>query len=42
MASRPKVGLVRCRWEGLNQRDEIVLTMEGYGMFGRRHPAEGA
>lgn len=36
MNSRPEVGLVRSRWEVLNQRDESVLTMEGWGMFGRR------
>lgn len=45
MKSRAEVGLIRCRWEGVNQRDEIVLTMEGWGMFGRRHaapPPDGA
>lgn len=45
MASRPHVGLVRNRYEVLNQRDETVLTMEGWGMFGRRDvaaPAPGA
>ncbi|HUL64576.1 MAG TPA: MaoC family dehydratase [Burkholderiaceae bacterium] len=36
MASKPHVGLVRSRWEVLNQRAETVLTMEGWGMFGRR------
>lgn len=36
MASRPQVGLVRSRWEVFNQRREAVLTMEGWGMFGRR------
>lgn len=36
MRSRPHVGLLRCRWEALNQHDEIVLTMEGQAMFGRR------
>lgn len=36
MASKPHVGLVRSRWEVLNQRGETVLTMEGWGMFGRR------
>lgn len=36
MASRPHVGLVRSRWEVLNQRAETVLTMEGWGMFERR------
>ena len=36
MASKPHVGLVRSRWEVLNQRTEAVLTMEGWGMFARR------
>jgi acyl dehydratase len=39
MNSKPHVGLVRSRWEALNQHDEVVLEMEGYGMFGRRSPA---
>lgn len=39
MNSRPGVGLVRSRWEVLNQRHEPVLTMEGWGMFGRRPEA---
>ena len=40
MASRPHMGLVRSRWEVLNQRTETVLTMEGWGMFGRRPARE--
>lgn len=36
MNSRPTVGLVRSRWEALNQRGEVVLGMEGWGMFRRR------
>ncbi|WP_119354835.1 MaoC family dehydratase [Azohydromonas sediminis] len=39
MNSRPDVGLVRCRWETLNQTGELVLTMQGWGMF-RRRPAD--
>ena len=39
MASRPKVGLVLSKWEVLNQRHEVVLTMQGWNMFGRRTPA---
>jgi acyl dehydratase len=35
-ASRPGVGLVKQRWEAANQRGELVLSMEGWGMFGRR------
>lgn len=38
-ASRPGVGLVRHRWEALNQDGEIVLSMEGWGMFGRKPAA---
>jgi acyl dehydratase len=38
-ASRKDVGLVKSRWEAVNQKGELVLTMEGWGMFGRR-PAE--
>ncbi|MCU7374721.1 MaoC family dehydratase [Paucibacter sp. O1-1] len=34
--SRPQIGLVRSAWEVFNQRDEAVMTMEGWGMFGRR------
>jgi len=39
LRTRPDVGLVRSRWEMINQRDEPVMQMEGYGMFRRRHPA---
>ena len=39
MNSRPKVGLIQSKWEVLNQRGEPVLTMQGWGMFGRREPA---
>ncbi len=34
--SRPAIGLVRSEWQVRNQRGEPVLTMEGWGMFGRR------
>ncbi len=34
--SRPEIGLVRSAWEVFNQKGEVVLTMEGWGMFGRR------
>jgi acyl dehydratase len=36
MASRPGVGLVKSRWEVLNQHGEAVLSMQGWGMFRRR------
>jgi acyl dehydratase len=41
MASRPAVGLTQSRWEVMNQHGEVVLTMEGWGMF-RRRVAEDA
>jgi acyl dehydratase len=34
--SKPGIGLVHSRWEAVNQRGELVMTMEGWGMFGRR------
>jgi len=34
--SRPGVGLTQVRLEAHNQRGEIVMTNEGWGMFGRR------
>jgi len=34
--SRPGVGLLRSRTEALNQHGEVVMSMEGWGMFGRR------
>ena len=36
MASRPAVGLMLSRWEVMNQQRDIVMTMQGWGMFGRR------
>lgn len=38
--SMPGVGLVRSRSEALNQRGETVMTMEGWGMFGRKPNAQ--
>jgi acyl dehydratase len=40
--TRPAVGLVKHRWEALNQAGELVLTMEGWGMFGRKPRTERA
>jgi acyl dehydratase len=37
--SKPGVGLVQSRWEATNQRGEVVMTMEGWGMFRRRSAA---
>jgi acyl dehydratase len=42
MASRPTVGLLLSKWEVLNQQRELVLTMQGWGMFGRRPPGDPA
>ncbi|MDP3082957.1 MAG: MaoC family dehydratase [Rubrivivax sp.] len=39
MASKPGVGLLRSRWEVRNQHELPVLSMEGWGMFGRRPTA---
>lgn len=36
--SRPATGLLKSRSEAINQSGETVLTMEGWGMFGRRPP----
>jgi acyl dehydratase len=38
--SRPEMGLVKSRWEVFNQSDQLVMTMEGYGMFERRDPGK--
>ena len=41
--SKPDRGIVRSRWELLNQRDEVVMTLDGMGMFARRPgPGEAA
>ena len=36
-SSKPKVGLVKSRWEATNQHGELVMTMEGWGFFGRKN-----
>lgn len=36
--SRPEIGIVRNLWEVFNQDGEMVMSMEGYGMFRRRNP----
>ena len=36
--SKPDLGLLHTRTEASNQRGEIVMTMEGWGLF-RRRPA---
>jgi len=40
--SKPDRGMVRTGWEMFNQRDELVLTAEGMGLFRRRPAAAGA
>jgi acyl dehydratase len=35
--SKPHMGSVLSRWEVFNQRDELVMHMTGWGMFGKRH-----
>jgi len=39
MNSRPQVGLVLSRWRMFNQDGVDVMTMQGWGMFGRRPDA---
>jgi acyl dehydratase len=34
--SKPDRGVVWSKWEATNQRGELVCTVEGMGMFGRR------
>jgi acyl dehydratase len=34
--SRPDRGVVRFRGEMINQRDEVAMSLEGVGFFGRR------
>jgi acyl dehydratase len=36
--SKPDIGIVNSRWEVYNQHDELVMTMEGMGMFRVRDP----
>ena len=40
MASRPGVGLVKSQTEVKNQHGEVVLSMNGWGMFRRRAGAD--
>ena len=35
-ASKPDRGIIRSLWEVTNQDSEVVMTMEGLGMFGCR------
>jgi acyl dehydratase len=38
MGSKPQLGLARSRMDTLNQHGEVVMTMEGWGMYRRREP----
>lgn len=37
-ASRPELGLVKNRYQMLNQNDEVVMEMEAVGLFALRQP----
>jgi len=39
LSSKPGVGMIRSRWDVMNQAGETVLTMEGFGMFRQRAAA---
>ncbi|MFL6623858.1 MAG: MaoC family dehydratase [Sulfurifustaceae bacterium] len=34
--SKPDRGVIKSKWEVFNQNDELVMTMEGMGMYRRR------
>ena len=36
--SKPDIGIVNNLWEVFNQNGEMVMSMQGYGMFLRRNP----
>jgi acyl dehydratase len=36
--SKPDIGIVNNLWEVFNQKGELVMSMQGYGMFRRRSP----
>jgi acyl dehydratase len=36
LESNPNAGLLRSHWDILNQKDECVAKMDGYGIFRRR------
>jgi acyl dehydratase len=41
-ASRPGIGLVRARWDVVNQHREPVMTMTGWNLYRRRPDAPAA
>ena len=36
--SKPDRGVVKSAWKVFNQEDELVMSMQGLGIFKRRHP----
>jgi acyl dehydratase len=40
--SKPDIGIVNNLWEVFNQKGEMVMSMQGHGMFKRRHPGSAA
>lgn len=38
--TKPDRGVVKSAWKVFNQNDELVMSMQGLGMFRRRHPAD--
>ncbi len=38
LKSKPDIGIVNNLWEVFNQDGEMVMSMQGYGMFRRRNP----
>jgi acyl dehydratase len=40
--SKPDIGIVNNLWEVFNQNGEMVMSMQGYGMFRRRNPGSPA
>ena len=40
--SKPDIGIVNNLWEVFNQNGEMVMSMQGYGMFRRRNPGSAA
>ena len=40
--SKPDIGIVNNLWEVFNQNGELVMSMQGYGMFRRRNPGSAA
>ena len=40
--SKPDIGIVNNLWEVFNQHGEMVMSMQGYGMFRLRSPGSAA